>query len=142
MKKTQIELPDPCNADWNTMTHIDNGKFCSSCNKAVIDFTTWDVKEIIRYLESKNEKTCGHFTTLQVATHKPKHHQYLFNIYQQTEKKITIPVLKKTILSIIIVGMIAVGCERPKRLTGCPVQKRNVRINIPAGASSNSKKTD
>ena len=38
-KKIQLEIPEPCNKNWDKMTPFDKGRFCDSCQKAVVDFT-------------------------------------------------------------------------------------------------------
>ena len=38
-KQTSLYIPKPCHEDWNKMTPTQQGKFCSSCSKQVIDFS-------------------------------------------------------------------------------------------------------
>jgi len=38
-----------------------NGRFCSSCQKTVLDFTTMDDQEILQWFASHNESACGRF---------------------------------------------------------------------------------
>jgi hypothetical protein len=38
-KKFQLQIPEPCHEDWNKMTPVHKGRFCDSCEKAVVDFT-------------------------------------------------------------------------------------------------------
>lgn len=33
-----IHIQNPCTQAWNSMEDSDNGKFCRSCNKEVINF--------------------------------------------------------------------------------------------------------
>ena len=63
----KISIPTPCHEDWNKMTPKEQGSFCSSCAKIVIDFTKMKREEIKQYfIEKKEEKTCGRFTVSQV----------------------------------------------------------------------------
>ena len=47
--KNNYSIPNPCSEDWNTMTPDDNGRFCGSCQKVVIDFTTYSTHEILAH---------------------------------------------------------------------------------------------
>ncbi|MDP3567382.1 T9SS type A sorting domain-containing protein [Sediminibacterium sp.] len=62
-----IRIPEPCHEDWNNMGPHAKGKFCSSCSKAVFDFsnkTDNEIKSIL--IEHKDQKVCGHFKKTQV----------------------------------------------------------------------------
>lgn len=63
----QVNLPEPCHEDWNKMDAQEKGRFCGSCQKLVIDFTSMSDTEIINYFkEYKGQNTCGHFKKTQV----------------------------------------------------------------------------
>jgi hypothetical protein len=55
-----IALNNPCTANWAEMTPKDNGRFCSNCQKSVIDFSALKDDEVIAYL-SKHNGVCGRF---------------------------------------------------------------------------------
>ena len=38
-KKFQLQIPEPCHESWEKMNPVEQGRFCNSCQKAVIDFT-------------------------------------------------------------------------------------------------------
>ena len=63
--KIQISIPVPCGENWNAMSTSEKGKFCVSCQKNVIDFTTFSDKEILKYY-NQNSKICGRFTNEQL----------------------------------------------------------------------------
>jgi len=113
MENTTITVFNPCNKDWNNMTPENNGKHCGACNKTVIDFTTWEVEEIKKYLQGKNQNVCGHFKTLQVAVKRPKHHQFLVELYFKTDNKFKTPYFKSVVLLLIVFCMTIVGCNTP-----------------------------
>ncbi len=64
------------------MTPVAQGRICSSCNKSVVDFTSWPDEDIIRYLQKHSkERVCGRFNHAQLQSiiiHIPK--QQLFHV--------------------------------------------------------------
>lgn len=81
----KISIPQPCNEDWNKMTPVDQGRFCSSCQKCVIDFTTFTDKQLYEYITAhKNQQVCGRFRhtqlnrTLQIP---PQPHSRLYRYF-------------------------------------------------------------
>ncbi|MCB9256354.1 MAG: carboxypeptidase regulatory-like domain-containing protein [Chitinophagales bacterium] len=63
----KLRIPEPCHEDWNKMTPKDQGSFCSSCAKVVVDFTRMSDRELLSYLEkTKGQKTCGRFSSFQL----------------------------------------------------------------------------
>ncbi len=54
-----------CARSWESMTQVDGGRFCESCQKPVIDFTAWKREDLIAYFKGKPE-TCGQFEPYQV----------------------------------------------------------------------------
>ncbi|MEN8816910.1 MAG: hypothetical protein ABF274_08590 [Nonlabens sp.] len=55
-----FKIPEPCHEDWNQMTPSAKGRFCSSCEKTVIDFTEMSSFEISNYLkENLHNGVCG-----------------------------------------------------------------------------------
>lgn len=63
---TKITLPNPCSQQWNSMTQTNDGRFCGSCNKMVIDFTAMTNQQIINQLSETNN-ICGRIGTKQFA---------------------------------------------------------------------------
>ena len=64
-KKYEITIHEPCHEDWNKMTPNDNGRFCGSCTKNVVDFTNMMPNEIQAYF-LKHTNVCGRFSNEQV----------------------------------------------------------------------------
>lgn len=56
-QKIQIAIPEPCQENWQNMTLVEKGRFCSSCQKTVLDLTQLSDNEIIK-LVSKNDNLC------------------------------------------------------------------------------------
>ena len=65
-KQTSLYIPKPCHEDWNKMTPIQQGKFCASCNKQVVDFSLMSDNQILNFLSNQSEKLCGRFDAEQL----------------------------------------------------------------------------
>ncbi|MBF8149833.1 energy transducer TonB [Winogradskyella sp. F6397] len=78
-----ISIPKPCHKDWSQMTPNEKGRFCQSCSKSVIDFTTMSQHEIQEYLAAnEGKKLCGRFKISQLEHIRIKIPQQI--IQQQT----------------------------------------------------------
>lgn len=65
--KHKITIPNPCNENWDEMTPKDNGRFCLSCTKTVVDFTAMLPEEIQHYfISNQNKSVCGRFKKSQL----------------------------------------------------------------------------
>lgn len=66
-RNLKITIPKPCHEDWNKMTLKENNRFCLSCSKTVIDFTTMLPDEIQHFfVQNQNKKICGRFKSEQL----------------------------------------------------------------------------
>ena len=144
MEKSKIIIPNPCNANWDEMTPNDIGKHCGSCNKTVVDFTTMNDEEVKDYLNSsKMQRVCGHFKITQISVSRPKHHQFLVDLYLKIESNFTTPIFKTLALSLIILCMTVVGCNIPTRTTGViamPLEIDTMKANIDTTNTANTLK--
>jgi len=67
--KQKITIPEPCHENWDKMTPKENGRFCMSCSKTVIDFTSMLPDEIQHFfIQNQNNKICGRFRKSQLDT--------------------------------------------------------------------------
>lgn len=64
-KSMTIDVPNPCSENWDDMRATTNGKFCTSCEREVIDFTQMNDQEIIKYFKN-NKNFCGSFNPYQL----------------------------------------------------------------------------
>ena len=81
----------PCHEDWNKMHPNSNGRFCDSCAKNVIDFTTKSDQEVINYLSQQdNSETCGRFLKTQIHTIRIPFDKELFSTKLQSWQRFLI----------------------------------------------------
>ncbi|PIF32662.1 hypothetical protein CLU81_3213 [Flavobacterium sp. 9] len=65
----KITIPEPCHENWDKMKPKDNGRFCLSCSKTVVNFTNMLYEEIQHYfIQNQNERICGRFKKSQLET--------------------------------------------------------------------------
>lgn len=64
-----VSIPTPCQQNWSSFERTKHGGFCASCNKEVIDFTSWKPNEIHAYLSKKREGACGRLRLSQLGTY-------------------------------------------------------------------------
>ena len=61
-KNIRLRIDNPCPQQWGRMTPENEGRFCTSCSKIVVDFTAMDDRDILSWLANRNEqRTCGRF---------------------------------------------------------------------------------
>jgi len=70
MKKTfTLSIPKPCHEKWEEFNPTTLGGFCSSCQKEVVDFTTWDEDRIKSYFKNRSQTSCGRFYPEQLKNY-------------------------------------------------------------------------
>lgn len=67
MKKISISIPNPCHENWNEMTPKDQGRFCGSCQKTVVDFSQMSDRQIAEFFRKPAGSTCGRFHSDQLG---------------------------------------------------------------------------
>lgn len=61
----KIQMVNPCEEEWNSMTQVEHGRFCNLCNKAVIDFTRFSKSELADYFLKNPFPVCGRIHEFQ-----------------------------------------------------------------------------
>lgn len=62
-----FSVPNPCHEKWDGMQPKENGRYCGSCQKVVIDFTNKTNDEILDYIkENSRKQLCGTFKNSQL----------------------------------------------------------------------------
>lgn len=69
MEKFSLSIPKPCHEKWEKFNPTTLGGFCSSCQKEVIDFTSWDEDQIKTYFLSTKNVSCGRFKENQLKVY-------------------------------------------------------------------------
>ncbi|MNQ77570.1 hypothetical protein D3C85_924500 [compost metagenome] len=68
-RKYKLTIPEPCTESWDKMTPKDNGRYCMSCSKTVIDFTSMLPNEVQHFfIQNQNQNICGRFKNSQLET--------------------------------------------------------------------------
>ena len=66
-KKLQLQVPEPCHESWDKMTPVDKGRFCDSCQKAVVDFTGMSDMQLVAFFKKPSTGSlCGRFSNDQL----------------------------------------------------------------------------
>lgn len=65
-QQLSIHIPTPCHENWDAMTPVQQGRFCQSCAKQVIDFSMMTDQEVLNYFTKNTGNTCGHFNSDQL----------------------------------------------------------------------------
>jgi hypothetical protein len=60
-----LQLNSPCQENWNNMEPTEQGQFCNSCQKAVVDFTGLTDQQILQYFLNNPIPVCGRMLTTQ-----------------------------------------------------------------------------
>ena len=58
-QQLQLTIPQPCHESWNNMTATQQGRFCASCSKQVVDFSAMTDQQIVEYMSTATSSTCG-----------------------------------------------------------------------------------
>lgn len=66
-KKFQLSIPEPCHEDWDKMHPSGKGRFCDSCQKQVVDFSSMSDMEIAQFFKKPSTGSlCGRFMSDQL----------------------------------------------------------------------------
>jgi hypothetical protein len=111
--KSTIHIPEPCPAEWNQMKPCDNGRFCGSCQKVVVDFSNKTLDEIHDYFNAhKTEHVCG----LYKERHTSKGNLF-YSFLNRVEAMFCKFKMQKVALFFIAVALFITGC-RTRRTQG------------------------
>ena len=61
-----LKIEDPCSESWAAMSPTNSGRFCASCAKNVIDFTSLSDEQVLAILKKSNSNLCGRLEESQM----------------------------------------------------------------------------
>jgi hypothetical protein len=125
--ENKIKIQNPCEEKWNSMSANKKGRFCSSCNKTVVDFTKMENSEIQKYfIENSNDKSiCGYYKFNQVENNNTKY----FNLKNRFER-IKVKPIKIVALLLLSFLFTFSSCIMGKRAEEMPEEEiKNDSIN-------------
>jgi len=69
MGKLHIKMTNPCKIDWTKMTEADDGRYCNTCEKIVVNFADMSDNELLEFFQNpeKRASNCGRFTEKQLT---------------------------------------------------------------------------
>jgi hypothetical protein len=66
-KKLQLSIPTPCHENWDNMSPVQQGKFCGSCQRQVVDFSNMNDRQVAEFFKKPSTgSVCGRFMTDQL----------------------------------------------------------------------------
>jgi hypothetical protein len=69
MKTFSLSIPIPCSQDRSRFEKTDQGGFCQSCRKEVIDFSRFSEGELKQFFLKKQGSVCGSFRQEQIKAY-------------------------------------------------------------------------
>ncbi len=80
MNKIKLNITEPCHENWDKMQAQEQGRFCASCQKCVIDFSNYSDEALLKYFETPRVNTCGRLRNDQldrlIVGYKPAGHHF------------------------------------------------------------------
>lgn len=111
----KINIGNPCTANWNEMTKNADGRFCSSCQTTVIDFSTMPLDEIQNFFKNKeHQKMCGHVHNRQLQSNT----NVWYNILNRVEAVFSKTKLRRMAIALVSVLLFLTGCRAKKTRQG------------------------
>jgi hypothetical protein len=62
----KLDITQPCNQNWEQMSPSHEGRYCVSCQKSVVDFSSMSDKDIFQYMQQATHAVCGRFNDDQL----------------------------------------------------------------------------
>jgi hypothetical protein len=66
-KAIQLSVSEPCHENWDNMSPVNQGRFCGSCQKQVVDFSVMSDRELLQFFQKPSTgSVCGRFVNDQL----------------------------------------------------------------------------
>lgn len=110
----KVNLAQPCSVNLENAVKTENGVFCGSCNKDIIDFSFLDPEEIKHVLLKGNDsKPCGIFSSNQLENpHGDLRDRILKFYYSLKERK---NIRAKILLAFLSIVMVLTSCRTVRK---------------------------
>jgi outer membrane protein OmpA-like peptidoglycan-associated protein len=131
----RISIPKPCSENWENMDQREKGRFCSSCEKDVIDFSGLTDKELLYYFSNTKTTSCGRFHQSQLNTALLQH-EIKSNSWSHIYRKVAAVL---AFLSLKPSGSMAQGS--PQTVIQPTLRKSNIETTTPNATISGTVKT-
>ncbi|MDX2174802.1 MAG: hypothetical protein SFY56_16990 [Bacteroidota bacterium] len=96
-----VEISSPCNKNFAKMPKEGNGRFCSACEKVVLDFTNMTNTELQNYFKNyPNEEICGRVKSIHLGKQN-RLEFFLFSSKQFVTNKISSKPLRLALLGLL-----------------------------------------
>jgi hypothetical protein len=130
-KKIALSIPEPCHQNWNSMSPSEKGKFCSSCQKEVIDFSTMNDRQLALFFTKPGGSVCGRFESgqlerpLVVAPKRVPWANYFFTLLLPAYMvSLKASAQKGRLMGRVVPKLMGQTCEPPKaQVTAEPLQQ-------------------
>ncbi|MCA6068865.1 hypothetical protein JI747_016995 [Chryseobacterium sp. RG1] len=107
-----LYIPEPCSENWEMMSPQEKGRFCSVCNKCVIDFTQKQSEEIFQIInEKKDGEVCGRFYNYQLSNKESKSEKLKTKLFKNIPSSIQ---NNRIILAVFSFILFLTGCSKQK----------------------------
>jgi len=80
--KFKIQISNPCHEEWDEMQLDTKGKFCGSCQRAVIDFTQFSDRALQDWFNQNQGESCGRFKQEQLNRYIGTKNRSFFAIFK------------------------------------------------------------
>lgn len=70
MSEFRVHIQEPCHENWDKMTRTEQGKFCSFCEKEVMDFSNYSKEKLnqsLKEIHDQRTEICGRFDAKQLS---------------------------------------------------------------------------
>lgn len=101
-----MKIESPCHENYKAMTPSNDGRFCQSCQKVVVDFSNMTDQEIKHYFQnSSSEQVCGRFKSAQLNEGN-RLERFLWKLKERIQQKTSFTPARVAFLS-ILTGLVA-----------------------------------
>lgn len=102
-----LTVSKPCSEKFNQFKPTQNGGFCSSCSKEVIDFRNMSDAQLTKFFKNKKENTCGVFYKTQLKSYTSEY------MPQKTRQHTFLKIIGFAFLSMIYINNMQAQEKKP-----------------------------